>query len=430
MTPTYQPYQPPKKRRSGLLLLVLVIVAIVAVVAVMRIREAHALKRETEEAAKFTVVTINAKAGPATEEVVLPGNVTAWHDAPIYARTSGYIKRWVTNIGAKVKAGDVLAEIDTREVDAQLRQAEADVATAQANEALAATTAKRWVALRKSDSVSKQEADEKIGDAAAKKAALASAMATRDRLKELEGFKHVVAPFNGVITARNIDNGALVNAGNGGAATELFHIAQSDRLRIYVQIPENYTQQLNRHLAAELHFSEHPGKLYNATLNSTADALDPVTRTLMAEFAADNKSGELLAGGFTEAHLKLAGSGGSVRLPANTLLFRAQGLSVASVGADGKVTLKQITLGRDFGTEVEVLHGVDEGEQIIINPPDSLVDGDTVTIAKPKEAAAKEGEKKDADQKSDAKKDEAPVAKDSVGKPETGAASAPATTAK
>ena len=316
-TPVYQPsYKPPRRRGPWLKLLVVALVILLVVIVIQRIHHSRDLKRDTEAAARFTVATVIADANPATEEVILPGTVSAWHDAPIYARTNGYIKHWTTDIGAHVKQGDLLAEIDTPEIDAQWRQAQADVATAQATYDLSVTTAARWHKLLKTDSVSKQEADEKTADEAAKKAALASAIANRDRLSEMENFKRVTAPFSGIITARNIDTGALVNAGNGGPATELFHIAQSDRLRIYVQIPQSYTEHLDPHLTADLIFAEHPGKTYPAKLDSTASALDPVTRTLNAEFAADNKSGELLPGGFTEAHLKLSNTAQSVRVPA------------------------------------------------------------------------------------------------------------------
>ena len=384
MTPdrNASPSTPRKRRALWPRLLGIVLVLLVVGVFISRAMEARALKSDTEEQAHFTVATIAAKAGPASEEVILPGNVQAWHDAPIYARTNGYLKKWYTDIGAPVKAGTLLAVIEAPEVDAQLHQAEADLATAQANYNLAATTAVRWRKLLKTDSVSKQEGDEKISDEAAKKAALESARANRDRLTQEQGFERVTAPFDGVITARNVDVGALINAGNGGGGMELFHIAQTDRLRVYVQIPETYTQHLDPHLTADLRFNEHPGKRYQAALASTADALDPVTRTLLAQFATDNKSGELLAGGYVEAHLKLSSGVQTVRLPANTLMFRAQGLTVATVDADKKVTLVPVKLGRDFGNEVEVLSGINPGDTVVINPPDSLTDGVVVELVK------------------------------------------------
>jgi RND family efflux transporter MFP subunit len=360
-----------------------------------RIEANSELRDRTEELAIPVVTILKAPSGPASEEVVLPGNVQAWHEAPIYARTNGYIKDWETDIGARVNEGDLLALIETPEVDAQLHQAEADLASAEANGKLAQSTAVRWQALLKTNSVSAQETDEKVSDEAAKAAATASARANLDRLRQLEGFRRVVAPFAGVITARNIDNGALINAGNGSTAgAELFHIADVSRLRVYVQVPETYTPDVTKDLKAELHFPEHPGKAYAAELTDSAHAFDPATRTLLVQFSAANPEGELMPGGYTEVHLTLPAHGSFVRLPVNTLLFRAEGMQVAVVGADHKAQLKNITIGRDFGKEVEVVAGIAPGDSIIVNPPDSLISGETVRIAEPEKTEEKKGGKK------------------------------------
>jgi len=403
-------YNPPphhQTNRLGIIILILVLVVLVGWGIISRVGAESKLKKSTEENAIPTVATTQAKPGAASEEIVLPGTVTAWHDAPIYARTNGYVVSWKTDIGTPVRAGAVLAEIDTPEVDAELHQAQADLQTAQANSDLAQSTAERWKALLALDSVTRQETDEKVSDATAKLAALASARANVDHLQKLEDFKHVTAPFKGVITARNIDTGALINAGSGTPMQELFHIAQTDKLRIYVQVPETYASAITDDMQAELHFAEHPGEVFLATLLRTADAIDPTSRTLQAEFEASNPDNKLLAGGFTEVHMKVATPVSNVRLPVNTLIFRAQNLQVAMVDADGNAQLKSITVARDFGNEVEINSGITPGETIIVNPPDSLVNGEKVKVVQPSEE--KSLDKKDA--KPDDKKDDKNSAK-------------------
>ena len=346
----------------------------------MRLRRS---REATEDNAVPTVVVMKAAQGPASEEIVLPGTVQAWHEAPIYARTSGYLKGWKTDIGTPVKTGDLIAEIDTPEVDAQLHQAEADLGTAQANQKLAQSTADRWTALLKTNSVSKQDADEKVSAAAAGSATVAAAQANVDRLQQLESFKQVVAPFDGIITARNTDVGALINAGSSGNGPELFHIAETDKLRVYVQVPEPYVPQITPDLVAELHFAEHLGEVFPAKLARTADALDPASRTLLIELEVDNAKGELMPGGYTDVHFKLAAAANTVRLPVNTLIFRAEGMQVATIDADGHALLKPIKISRDFGNTVEVQSGITPGETIIVNPPDSLATGQPVRIVTP-----------------------------------------------
>src|SRR6267378_2267701 len=312
-----------------------------------------ALREQTIATATPTVATIRPQHGPADEELVLPGTVQAHNEAPIYARTSGYLKIWYTDIGAHVARGQVLAEIDSPEVDQQLRQAQADLATAQANYELAKTTNQRWQGLLATESVSKQDAEQKASDEAAKQAALASAGANVARLRDLESFKRVVAPFDGVVTARNTDIGALINAGqNSGAA--LFRMADTRKLRIYAQVP------------------------------------DPASRTLQVELQVDNSKGELFPGSYAEVHFKLAGNGDSLRLPINALLFRSAGLQVAVVGANHEVHLQNITSGRDFGKSIEVLSGLEATDQVVLNPPDSITEGASVRIAAGPENVASE----------------------------------------
>lgn len=378
-------------RRKGIITAI-VLVVLMAWGIVSRIDANASLSHDTENAAVPVLTVVKAASGPVSEEVVLPGTVQAWHEAPIYARTNGYVKAWKTDIGTRVEAGDLLAEIETPEVDAQLQQAQADLATAEANSRLAQSTAARWQGLLKTNSVSKQETDEKVSDAAAKIAGTASARAGVERLKQLESFKRVVAPFAGIITARNIDTGTLINSGSG-ASLEMFHIADVSKLRIYVQVPQSYTPSISPEVAAVLHFSEQPGKEFKAQFVDTSHALDSATRTLLVQFSVDNAEGTLMPGGYTETHLKLPGQASAVRLPANTLLFRSDGLQVAIVDADSKAQLKSITLGRDFGKEVEVVAGIAPGDAIVLNPPDSLISGEKVRVAEPKKDDKKEEKK-------------------------------------
>lgn len=372
------PPQPPRGiARAGLLLAALA-VALAGWGIAHRILAQTALRKEATAAQ--LIVAVTRPSPPArNEELILPGNVRAWYDAPIYARTSGYLKRWFVDLGAHVKAGQLLAEIDTPEVDQQLRQAQADLATAQANERLAQITAERYRALLATDSVSKQDADNALGDAAAKRALVASAQANVARLRELERFKRIVAPFDGVVTARNVDLGDLIDAGSG-TARELFHLADTHRLRIYVEVPQAQVPQLRPGMEAELHFTEHPDKTYPAELVNMASAIDPATRTMQVELQTDNPNGELLPGAYAEVHFRLAPVPGSLRLSANTLLFRPQGMQVATVGRDDRVRLKTLTLGRDFGNTVEVLAGLAPDDRVIVNPPDAIAEGERVTV--------------------------------------------------
>ncbi|HEX4584302.1 MAG TPA: efflux RND transporter periplasmic adaptor subunit [Burkholderiaceae bacterium] len=339
-----------------------------------------ALAQSTVALATPTVATIKPQHGPADQELVLPGTVQAFYEAPIFARTSGYLKVWYTDIGARVARGQVLAEIDTPEVDQQLRQAEADLATAQANYELARSTDERWRGLLATESVSKQDADQKASDEAAKKAAVASAAANVARLRDLESFKRVVAPFDGVVTARNTDIGALINAGQSSGAA-LFRMADTRKLRVYAQVPQPYAAAAAPGVAAQLTFTERPGKAYPTQVVRTAQALDPTSRTLQVELQVDNSKGELFPGAYAEVHFKLAGNVDSMRLPVNTLVFRSAGLQVAVVDANHVIHLKNIAMGRDFGKSVEVLSGVEPNDQVVLNPPDSIAESAVVRIA-------------------------------------------------
>src|SRR6266446_4429232 len=342
------------------------------------------LKESTEAAALVTVATTQPAAQSQLSELILPGNTQANYEAPIYARTSGYLKRWLVDIGTPVKAGQLLAEIESPEVDQQLRQAQADLATAEANQKIADLTAERWRNLRASDSVSKQEADEKISLAASGDAQMQAARANVQRLRELSGFEKVIAPFDGVVTARNTDIGRLIAAGeNTGPA--LFRVADMHRLRLYVSVPQTYAAVMKPGLKADLLFPDRPGTTYVATLDSPSSAIDASTRTLLAQLVIDNKSGWVLPGAYAEVHFKLPPGAGGVayKLPANVLLFRGDGLHVGTVDSKNRVVLKPVDFGRDYGSDVEIVRGLDTNDKVILSPPDSLTDGLTVRVAHP-----------------------------------------------
>ncbi|HEY3786060.1 MAG TPA: efflux RND transporter periplasmic adaptor subunit [Steroidobacteraceae bacterium] len=347
-----------------------------------RVHSRNNLGKETASEAVPVVITSHPESSPPSEELVLPGNVQAFIEAPIYARTSGYLRKWYTDIGTPVTKGQLLAEIDAPEVDQQLRQSRADLATAKANSQLAESTNQRWKGLLANHAVSQQDADTRAADAAASRASAASAQANVARLQELETFKRVVAPFDGVVTGRNTDIGALINAGQS-TGSWLFHVADTGKLRIYVDVPEAYAARTTVGLQAELHFNEHPGKAYPATLVRTAQALNPNLRTLQVELQVDNSGGELFPGSYAEVHFKLPGSTTTVRVPSTALVFRAQGLQVATVENGDRIRMKRILQGRDFGTSVEVLAGLSANDEIVDNPPDSLSDGSTVRIQQP-----------------------------------------------
>ncbi|HVW69288.1 MAG TPA: efflux RND transporter periplasmic adaptor subunit [Steroidobacteraceae bacterium] len=376
------------KRFLWLLLVCALILAVWGIVS--RVRGRDRIGEETARDAIPVVRVAEPAASPATDELVLPGNVQAFIEAPIYARTSGYLKSWYTDIGTPVKKGQLLAEIETPEVDQQLRQAKADLETAEANARIAAVTDVRWKGLLVHNAVSPQDADTRSAAAQATRATADSARANVGRLEQLESFKRVVAPFDGVVTLRNTDIGALINAGQS-AGEQLFRVADTSRLRVYVQVPEPYAPRTTPGVAAELRFNEHPGKEYPAKVVRTARALDPALRTLQVELQVDNASGELFPGAYAEVHFKLPGNTGTLRVPATSLMFRSAGLQVATVGADDRVKLRSIVQGRDFGTFVEVLAGLGANDEVIVDPPDSIADGVPVRIARPRQGTKQQG---------------------------------------
>ncbi len=371
----------PRTRRYVLILVALaVLFAIWGIVS--RLSARIALEKQAGAAAVATVTTTKARAGPGSDTLVLPGSVQAFYEAPIYARTSGYLRVWNTDIGTPVKKGQLLALIDTPEVDQELLQAQADLATAAANYQLARTTNERWQGLLGTESVSQQDADQRAGDAAAKAAARQSAAANVARLQELESFKRVLAPFDGIVTQRNTDVGALINAGQS-AGNALFRVADVHRLRIYVSVPQPYASAIHQGLTADLVFADHPGRRYEAVVANSAQALDATSRTLQVELQIDNSKGALLPGSYAQVYFTLSGADNTLRIPVNTVLFRTDGLRVAVLDEQHRVHLKTITEGRDFGTEIEVLSGITANDVLVANPPDSISDGMQVRLAPP-----------------------------------------------
>lgn len=340
----------------------------------------------TQAQAIPTVDIVTPERGVGHQELVLPGEVQAWYQAPIYARVSGYVKMWYTDIGAKVKAGDVLAEIETPDLDQQFEQAKGELAKAEANAALADLTAKRWQAMRASDAVSQQNADEKVGDRNAKKAEVAAAKANVARLEALEGFKKIVAPFDGVVTARKIDVGALVNS-TPTNAPDLFEVADVHEMRIYASVPQSFSAQLHVGMTAKLKLPQYPDRTFEASLATTSDAISPKSRTLLVELRRDNKDGMLQPGSFVEVHFELPANNEVLHLPASALIFRGNQAEVATVGRDNKVTLKPVEAGRDLGTEIEIQSGLSPSDRVIRSPSDSVADGDIVKIAGQDKAA-------------------------------------------
>jgi RND family efflux transporter MFP subunit len=340
----------------------------------------HALAEETEVLAIPTVAVIHPTSEVPQEDLVLPGTLEAYVESPIYARTNGYLKMWYHDIGSHVPKGELLADIDTPEVDQQLFQARADLNTAQANANLSRITSTRYQDLIKTDGVSKQEVDNAVGDYEAKAATVKSAEANVRRLEELESFKHVYAPFSGVITRRNIDIGTLINAGNGGTQQELFTLAQTDPIRVYVNVPEMYSPSVRAGLGAFLELTQYPGQSFQGKVVRTAEAIDHNTRTLLTEVDVPNRSDQLFPGGYAQVHLQVKVAASRVQVPVNALLFRSEGLRAVVVDANHKAHLRALTIGRDFGTTLEVLHGLQADDWIVVNPPDSINEGENVRV--------------------------------------------------
>ncbi|KIG02968.1 efflux RND transporter periplasmic adaptor subunit [Caballeronia concitans] len=387
MNPQHDPHTRPRARRFVFPLIVAgVAAALLAAGILPRLRAQGALAAQVATQSAQTVSVIEPKLAPATQELLLPGAVTAFSDAAIYARTSGYVQHWYTDIGAHVKKGQVLADIQTPELDAQLQQAHADEATAQANFNYAKATAQRWQDMLKTQSVSQQDADTKTGDMLAKRAMLQSAQANVQRLTELVSYEKVVAPFDGVVTARNVDVGALVTAGGApglaASAGELFHVAQRDTLRVFIEVPQNDAPYVSASTQAYLTVQQFPGRQFAAHVARSSGAMDPVSRTLRVEVDVDNQDGTLLPGAYAQVHLALQNGNPALDLPVSALLFRPNGVTIATVDATGKTALKSVTVGRDFGTHVEILTGLQTSDRVIDNPGDALASGEPVKIAK------------------------------------------------
>jgi len=374
-----------KKSRLFLFLVgIAVVLVIIGIFTLLQRREQYnALAKETEKSAIPTVAVIHPTVEPSQEDLALPSTLQAYVESPIYARTTGYVKKWYHDIGSHVQKGDLLAEIESPEVDQQLSQARADLGTMQANENLSRITATRFEELIKTDGVSKQEVDNAVGDYAARRAAVASAQANVRRLEELESFKRVYAPFGGVITRRNVDLGNLINAGNGGTAQEMFVLAATDPIRAYVSVPEVYAAAVHTGLGAYLELTQFPGQKFQAKVARTADAIDLSSRTLNTEVDVPNKNGQLLPGGYAQVHLQVGVTGTRLQVPVNALLFRSEGLRAVVVDANHKTHLQQLAIGRDYGTALEVLQGLRPDDWIVLNPPDSLDEGIHVNVKEP-----------------------------------------------
>jgi RND family efflux transporter MFP subunit len=368
------------KHWLGLTIAVIAVAAVLASGIWSRVKARTALNTETAQAALPAVSVVSPKQSAPTDEIILPGNVQPFITSPIYARTNGYLKKWYFDIGAHVKQGQLLAVIDTPEVDQQLQQARSNLLTAQANLELAAITKSRYQGLLKSNAVAQQDADNAVGTFNANKAIVEADKAAVEQYSALVSFERIYAPFDGVITARNTDIGDLINSGSGtGVKTDLFHIAQPGKLRVYVNVPEEYSQGIKIGMTADLNLAEFPGRKFQGKLVRTADDINVTTRTLLIEIDVDNPSGTLLTGSYAEVHLAVPTQASTFLLPVNTLLFRSEGLRVGVV-QDGKAVLTAVTPGHDFGNQIEIVAGLKPGDQVIVNPPDSIVSGQQVQI--------------------------------------------------
>jgi RND family efflux transporter MFP subunit len=346
-----------------------------------RVAVEKTLVKETHDSAVLTVSVVHPKTSTEARQLVLPGNTQPLMDAPIYARSSGYLTKWYADIGTRVKAGQTLADIETPEVDQQLQQAKSDLQTAETNLTLAQTTAARYTNLLQKGAVARQDTDNVVSDMNSKKSIAQSAAANVKRLEDLQGYQKITAPFDGVITARNTDVGALIDAGAGGTGKELFHISATNRLRIFVNVPEEYERAAATGSTATLTLSEFPGRTFSGTIVRNSNAIDPASRTLLVEVDVNNANGDLLPGAYVSVHLGLSGSSvNALTIPINTVLFRAEGLRAAVV-RDGKAMLIPFQVGHDFGDFLEVVAGLKPDENLIVNPPDSLVSGTPVHIA-------------------------------------------------
>ncbi|BDG05586.1 efflux RND transporter periplasmic adaptor subunit [Anaeromyxobacter oryzae] len=380
------PARPAGSRRWGRLLaagLFTVVGPVIAGRGLARRHDEAAVAAETRYLAVPTVSVVRPRRASDVVDLSLPATVQAYTDAPIYARTSGYLKRWHFDIGSHVRAGELLAEIEAPEVDEQLRQARSQLATAQANYRLAATTDTRYQRLLERHGVSSQDADNAHGNFAAQRATVQAAVANVRRLEDLQRFEKVYAPFDGIVTVRNTDVGALIDAGSSGGPTrELFHVADTRTMRVYVNVPETYSRSVKLGMTAVLTLTEFPGRRFQAVLRRTTQAIDPSSRTLLAEFSVPNPDGDLMPGSYAVIHLGASRGAPTYLLPVAALLFRSEGLRVATVDAGGKAVLRPIETGRDLGNEVEVLSGLGDDEAVIVDPPDSIAPGELVRVSR------------------------------------------------
>ena len=372
-----QPAVSPRLRRAGVIMAVIVIFVAVSGL-IVRYRHARALDEDVAQR-HDTVKVIYPEQGPAQEELVLPGDVRADIDAPIYARVNGYLKYWRTDIGTKVRKGQLLGEVETPELDQDTERARADVSMDEANWEIAQVTAKRYQDLLASDSVSRQEVDEKVADAKAKADILNAARANLQALLAQQSFKRIVAPFAGVVSERNTDVGKLISSGQN-SGQPLFRVVDTKRLRVYVATPQNYAHMVASGMTVNVTFPELPGQQFEGTVVGTSDAIHEASRTSTVEVLLDNKDGKLLPGAYAQVHFDLHMQGGRYRVPVSALLFRRNGLQVATVGPDNKVVLKDIVVAVDLGRKVEVARGIDANDMIIDSPSDSIEQGDAVRI--------------------------------------------------
>ena len=367
------------------LVVVMAVLAIAGILASgisVRLRAKTAVSRETAEMAVAPVSIVRPQHLSPKQDVVLPGNVQPYYNSPVYARTNGYVKRWYVDIGAHVKQGQLLAEIETPEVDQQLQQARANLATAQANLNLSQITASRYQRLKNTNAVARQDVDNASGANSANTAIVQADQANVRQLEATQSFQKIYAPYDGVITFRNTDIGDLINSGNTGPSAQLFQIVQPEKLRVYVNVPEPYANQVKPGISADLDIPEYPGRSFHGRLVRTAQAIDYSTRTLLVEIAVNNPTGEILNGAYAQVHFKLPTASSTYVIPVNCLLFRADGLRVAVVN-NGSVDLRAIKPGHDFGDRIEVVSGLNGSEEVVINPPDSIVAGQTVRVGQP-----------------------------------------------
>ena len=374
-------YTPPRRLKLAGIIAACAAILVVAIGLIGRVIADQSVAAWTDAQAVPTVKVIDLADDTGHGVLVLPGDVEAFDSAPIYARVSGYLKHWYVDIGTKVKAGQLLATIDVPDQDQQLAQAKADLATAVANEKLSAITAKRWNALLKENAVAPQDVDEKNGDLAAKVAATASAKANVDRLQDLETFKSITAPFDGVVTSRSTDIGALIVVGAPGQ-TPLFTVADESKLRVYVRVPQNDAWEIKPGMTASFNVPGRPGETFTAAIAATADAVDVTTGTLLVQLQIDNSDRRLKPGDYAQVHFTLPAAAHTIQVPASALMFRDSGMEVATIGANDRVVIKPITIARDFGTAVQVASGLSTSDRVIDNPPDSLRQGDAVRVAR------------------------------------------------